>query len=58
VVVDDTAANEGVRTHIAIRYLGQELGARYIESTKGGDNVLGRLTPEHWRSNDYSRVSP
>ena len=58
VVVGDTAADEGLRTRIAIRYLGQELGARYIESTKGGDNVLARLTPEHWRSNDYSRVSP
>ena len=58
VVVGDTAADEGLRTRIANRYLGQELGAGYIESTKGSDNVLARLTPEHWRSNDYSRVSP
>jgi len=58
VVVDDTAPDEDLRTRIAIRYMGQELGARYIESTKGGDAVAARLTPEHWRSNDYSRVSP
>ena len=58
VVVGDTAADEDLRARIAIRYLGEELGAGYIESTKGGDNVVARLTPEHWRSNDYSRVSP
>ena len=58
VVVDDTTDDEGLRTRIAVRYLGDELGARYIESTKGGDPVLARLTPEHWRSNDYSRVPP
>jgi PPOX class probable F420-dependent enzyme len=57
VVVGDTAAGEGLRTSIAIRYLGEELAAGYIESTKGSDNVLARLTPEHWRSNDYGRVS-
>jgi PPOX class probable F420-dependent enzyme len=58
VVVGDTAAAEEVRTRLAIRYLGDELGAAYIESTKGGDSVLVRLTPEHWRSNDYSRTLP
>jgi PPOX class probable F420-dependent enzyme len=58
VVVEDTAADEELRARIAIRYLGDELGAAYIESTKGADSVLARLTPEHWRSNDYSRMSP
>ena len=58
VVVGDTAADEVLRARIAIRYLGQELGASYIESTESSDNVLARLTPEHWRSNDYSRLSP
>jgi uncharacterized protein len=56
VVVED-AADEDLRTQIAIRYLGDELGAAYIDSTKGGDNVLARLTPVHWRSNDYGQVS-
>jgi PPOX class probable F420-dependent enzyme len=58
VAVGDTAADEDLRTRIAVRYLGEELAAGYIESTRGSDNVLVRLTPEHWRSNDYSRVSP
>jgi hypothetical protein len=58
VVVADTAADEELRRRIAIRYLGDELGAAYVESTMGGDNVLVRLTPEHWRSNDYGRISP
>jgi PPOX class probable F420-dependent enzyme len=58
VVVGDNGADEDLRTRIAIRYLGEELAAGYIESTRGSDNVLARLTPEHWRSNDYSRVSP
>lgn len=57
VALEATAADEELRTRIAVRYLGDELGAAYIESTKGGDNVLARLTPEHWRSNDYSRIS-
>jgi PPOX class probable F420-dependent enzyme len=56
VVVVDAAADEDLRTQIAIRYLGDELGAAYIDSTKGGDNVLARLTPVHWRSNDYGKV--
>ena len=58
VVVEDTPADEELRTRIAFRYLGDELGAAYIKSTKGGDSVLARLTPEHWRSNDYSRTPP
>lgn len=57
VVVEETAADEELRARIALRYLGDDLGSAYIESTKGGDNVLARLTPEHWRSNDYSRVT-
>ena len=58
VVVGDTTADEPLRARIAMRYLGEELAPGYIESTKGSDNVLARLTPEHWRSNDYSKVSP
>jgi hypothetical protein len=57
VVVEETAADEELRARIAVRYLGDDLGPAYIESTKGGDNVLARLTPKHWRSNDYSRVT-
>lgn len=57
VVVDDAAADEELRTRIAIRYLGDELGAAYIASTKGGDSVVARLSPARWRSNDFGRIS-
>jgi PPOX class probable F420-dependent enzyme len=57
VVVDD-GVDEELRVSLAVRYLGEELGAAYAESTKGPDNVLARLTPERWRSNDYSKVTP
>ena len=55
-IVED-AVDEELRARIAVRYLGDELAAAYLASTKGGDSVVGRLTPEHWRSNDYGRIS-
>jgi PPOX class probable F420-dependent enzyme len=54
-IVED-AVDEELRARIAVRYLGDELAAAYLASTKGGDSVVGRLTPEHWRSNDYGRI--
>jgi PPOX class probable F420-dependent enzyme len=51
-------ADEELRTAVASRYLGAELGAAYVESTKGSPNVLVRLAPRRWRSNDYSRITP
>jgi PPOX class probable F420-dependent enzyme len=57
VVVDD-GVDEELRISLAVRYLGTELGAAYAESTKGPENVLARLTPERWRSNDYSKITP
>ena len=57
VVVEDAAADEELRKVIAVRYLGDELGASYVESTRGGDNVVARLTPERWRSNDFGRTA-
>jgi PPOX class probable F420-dependent enzyme len=56
VVVDD-GVDEELRVSLAVRYLGEELGAAYAESTKDHDSVLARLTPERWRSNDYSKVT-
>jgi len=56
VVVED-AVDDDLRTRIAIRYLGDEMAAAYLESTKGSDSVVVRLTPQHWRSNDYGRIS-
>jgi hypothetical protein len=42
---------------LARRYLGPELGDRYIEANAGasGGNVLVRVRPERWLSADYSK---
>ncbi len=44
---------------LAHRYLGRELGDRYIEATGGaaarGGNALVRVRPERWLTADYSK---
>jgi nitroimidazol reductase NimA-like FMN-containing flavoprotein (pyridoxamine 5'-phosphate oxidase superfamily) len=43
---------------MAHRYLGQELGDGYIESTRGegdADNILVKMRPERWLTIDYSK---
>src|SRR5262245_59057000 len=44
---------------LARRYLGRELGDRYIESSGGaaarGGNVLVRVRPERWLTTDYPK---
>ena len=35
---------------MAIRYLGERAGARYGEAFQTPDEVIVRLTPEHWRT--------
>ncbi|MDJ0850419.1 MAG: pyridoxamine 5'-phosphate oxidase family protein [Myxococcota bacterium] len=43
---------------LAHRYLGPELGDRYIEATGGaerGDNVLVKMRPERWLTTDYGK---
>lgn len=42
---------------LARRYLGPELGDRYVEATRGGDGeaIVVRMSPEHWLTVDYSR---
>jgi len=44
---------------LAHRYLGPDLGDRYIEMTGGtaarADNILVRLRPEHWLTVDYAK---
>jgi PPOX class probable F420-dependent enzyme len=57
VVVEDARADEAFRARLAERYLGAELGAAYVDSTKGSDNVIARLAPARWRSNDYGKVT-
>jgi PPOX class probable F420-dependent enzyme len=42
---------------LARRYLGRELGDRYVEQTRGdaGESVLVRVRPERWLTVDYSK---
>ncbi len=42
---------------VAIRYLGPELGAWWIDNNPGSsDTVLARITPEHWRTFDFAKL--
>jgi hypothetical protein len=44
---------------LARRYLGREMGDRYVEETRNlpthADNVLIRMRPERWLTTDYSK---
>jgi nitroimidazol reductase NimA-like FMN-containing flavoprotein (pyridoxamine 5'-phosphate oxidase superfamily) len=45
------------RRRMAHRYLGQEFGDLYIESTEdqAAGNVVFRMTPESWMTTDYAK---
>ncbi len=57
VVAVETADVEKHTRPMARRYLGSDLGDRYIEATRGqgGDSVVVRLRPEQWLSVDYGK---
>lgn len=40
---------------IAVRYLGEKLGAQYVQGSVEGASLKVRLTPERWRSEDYGK---
>ncbi len=50
-------ADRDLRFKVAARYLGDELATRYVEQTNDRGNVLVRITPDRWRTNDYSNWS-
>ena len=58
VTVEGTATFDKVdrdlRFELASRYLGDELAKGYVEQTNDRDSVLVRITPERWRTNDYT----
>ena len=56
VVAVETAELERDRRPLAHRYLGTELGDRYIEDAQGNaGNVLVRMRPERWLTVDYGK---
>jgi nitroimidazol reductase NimA-like FMN-containing flavoprotein (pyridoxamine 5'-phosphate oxidase superfamily) len=58
VALEDADLERDVRP-IARRYLGRELGDRYVEATGGsparGGSMLVRVRPERWLSVDYRK---
>jgi nitroimidazol reductase NimA-like FMN-containing flavoprotein (pyridoxamine 5'-phosphate oxidase superfamily) len=56
IVTIEVADLERDRRPLARRYLGAELGDRYIESTRDVvGNVLVRMRPERWLTVDYAK---
>jgi nitroimidazol reductase NimA-like FMN-containing flavoprotein (pyridoxamine 5'-phosphate oxidase superfamily) len=54
--VSVTPADAAEHERIATRYLG-DLAPAYLESTKDAPSVIVRLTPERWRTQDYSQIT-
>ena len=48
-------ATEAERRELARRYLGPEGGDAFIAASPHGNQVMIRMTPEHWLSIDYGR---
>jgi uncharacterized protein len=44
------------RLELAVRYLGEEMGKAYVDSTAAVDDVLVRLSPQRWRTTDYAKL--
>lgn len=54
----DPATVEGDVTAMAVRYLGEEIGAFYVQSTREADprdEVLVHVRPERWFSADFAK---
>ena len=41
--------------HMAVRYLGEEMGAGYAEANAGGESVRVTIRPDRWLSVDYAK---
>ena len=44
------------RRDLAVRYLGEEVGRRYLESSPDIDNMRVTLTPRRWHTTDYAKL--
>lgn len=49
-------ATDELRTAIAVRYLGEELGSTYVANAAHDDDLLIQIRPERWYSIDFSKL--
>jgi hypothetical protein len=49
--------DRALQFRMAQRYLGDELAEGYVEQSADHVSLLVRITPERWRTNDYSNWS-
>ncbi len=54
-VIEPAALTE--RVAIARRYLGGEAGAAWVAANLAVDDVIIRMTPEHWQSADFGKAA-
>jgi PPOX class probable F420-dependent enzyme len=54
--VEISDADRQKRVDIAVRYLGEEMGTGYVDSTSDAGDIVVRLTPERWRTTDYAKL--
>jgi PPOX class probable F420-dependent enzyme len=50
-------AGEADRVAMARRYLGTEEGDAWIAGNPASDDVMLRMTPEHWQTADFSKAA-
>jgi hypothetical protein len=50
-------AGEAGRVAMARRYLGTEEGDAWIAGNPASDDVMLRMTPEHWHTADFSKAA-
>ena len=51
-------ADPGIRRAIAERYLPPEMIDGFLAITPSEDLVLIRITPQRWRTSDFSKIEP
>jgi nitroimidazol reductase NimA-like FMN-containing flavoprotein (pyridoxamine 5'-phosphate oxidase superfamily) len=56
VVAVGPASLEEHRRPLARRYLGRELGDRYVAATPGEGDLVFSMRPERWRTVDYAKA--
>jgi len=58
VVSSDPCDVETQARPLARRYLGDEMGDRYIADGNDGSSIVVAMRPEHWYSADYGKLFP